>query len=40
MKSSMRAKRRYRKEKRKRPLVVLNLVSLVDMFTILLCFYW
>lgn len=38
MKSSMRAKRRYRKEKRKRPLVVLNLVSLVDMFTILLCF--
>jgi biopolymer transport protein ExbD len=34
----MRAKRKYNKEKRKRPLIVLNLVSLVDMFTILLCF--
>ncbi|RYZ83909.1 MAG: biopolymer transporter ExbD, partial [Moraxellaceae bacterium] len=38
MKMSMRAKRKYRKEKRKRPIVLLNLVSLVDMFTILLCF--
>ncbi len=38
MKNSMRAKRKYRKEKRKRPLIILNLVSLVDMFTILLCF--
>jgi biopolymer transport protein ExbD len=38
MSMSMRAKRKYRKEKRKRPLIILNLVSLVDMFTILLCF--
>lgn len=38
MKMSMRAKRKFRKLKRKRPLVMLNLVSLVDMFTILLCF--
>ncbi|MEY4589551.1 MAG: hypothetical protein RL497_1627 [Pseudomonadota bacterium] len=38
MKMSMRAKRKYRKLKRKRPLILLNLVSLVDMFTILLCF--
>lgn len=38
MKMSLRAKRKFRKEKRKRPLVLLNLVSLVDMFTILLCF--
>ena len=38
MKLSLRARRKYRREKRKRPIVILNLVSLVDMFTILLCF--
>lgn len=38
MKISLRARRKYRRAKRARPLVILNLVSLVDMFTILLCF--
>ncbi len=38
MKMSLRARRKFRRGKRSRPLVVLNLVSLVDMFTILLCF--
>lgn len=38
MKLSLRAKRKYHRAKRVRPLAELNLVSLVDMFTILLCF--
>lgn len=38
MSNSSSAQRKYRRQKRKRPLVILNLVSLVDMFTILLCF--